>query len=158
MSDLDLETGDEERVAKIAETEARKTKRSRTGDKNSSSHKRSGNAGSERGDTDLIGRLVAAFDRLAEQREARGDSELADAIREDQQAMSRGLVSLTRAITFLRVPLLVLLSFLEPIMAFWHVGGILARRFVERRQRVMAEREMAAAETEIVPNGGTAVA
>jgi hypothetical protein len=91
-------------------------------------------------DRELNSRLLEAFDQVVEWREARGDEELATAITEDKDKMSRGLVSLTHAVTPLRQPLLVFLGFVEPILAFGRVGRILGGRFIERRQRIMEER------------------
>lgn len=152
---LDLEHGDYEKAEQIAKEGQERSKRvraSRSGDSGSSGSgsKSSGSkATSQRTDTDLAGRLDSAFSRLSDQLAAREDHELADAIQQDKEAMSKGLVSLTRNLKFLRMPLVVVLNFLEPILAFWHVGGILLRRFVERRQRVMQERQAAAAGTQV---------
>lgn len=154
--ELDLERGDPSAAARIAAEGSARSKRARSsksdGDSGSSSGSRSGGGSKTSGkgtDASLANRLGEAFSRLADQLEARDDQELADAIRQDSRAMSQGLVSLTRAVTFLRLPLLLFLGFLEPILAFWHVGSILFGRWVARRQRVMQEREMAAAGVEV---------
>lgn len=152
---LDLEKGDYERAEQIAKEGQERSKRvrsSRGGDSSGggSSSKSSGSkTASQRTDTDLVSRLDSAFSRLAEQLAAREDHELAEAIVQDKEAMSKGLVSLTRGVKFLRTPLVVVLNFLEPVLAFWHVGGILLGRFIERRQRVMAERQQAAAGAQV---------
>lgn len=49
---------------------------------------------------------------------------------------------MTRVIPFLRRPLLVVLGIAIPVLAFWRVGGILMGRMLERRARILAERQM----------------
>jgi hypothetical protein len=89
---------------------------------------------------------------------ARGDDELAEALREERHAMSQGLVSLTATLTLLRLPLIVFMALIEPMLAFWRVGRLLVYRFLAWRERRVAavreqqaEREAAqAAETGVV--------
>lgn len=149
MSTLDLEQGDAERAERIAEQQSagqlrrqrRKVEAEKSGEKKPPASKST----ASRTDSDLIGRLNDAFERLASGLESRGDEELSTAIREEKESMSRGLVSLTRSIKPLRRPLVFVISFLEPVIAFWRVGGILARRAIERRQARIHKREAAAA-------------
>lgn len=152
MSDeLDLSQGDEARAERIAQIkgEGESRQRSRRTSSKSSAKKKP-----VASDTSLAGQLSDAFDRLAEQRKTVGDDELADALTEGKDAMSNALVAMTRTVTFLRKPLLFFLSILMPILAFWKVGNILARRFAERRQQVMAQRQQAEAGVEQVPVSG----
>src|ERR1700741_1473749 len=65
----------------------------------------------------LRARLTDVFGRIAEALEARGDEELAEAIREDTTAMSQGLVSLTNRVVFLRAPLAFGLALAAPVVA-----------------------------------------
>lgn len=144
--ELDLDEGDADAAERITRTKESKvsgsggsrSNRSRGGSKSSSSK-----SGSQRSDTDLVSKLSAAFDRIADQLEIRGDDELATALHEDKQKLAQGIVSLTRAIKPFRTPLVILVAIIEPILAFWRVGSILARRAIERRERVMAERAAA---------------
>lgn len=94
-------------------------------------------------ETSLKARLENVFEKLAKQMEARGDEELATALSEEKSNMSQGLVSLTKNLTPLRGPLVVVVSLVEPVLAFGRVGGILVRRAVARRARKVAEWEAA---------------
>lgn len=90
-------------------------------------------------ETNLVERLNRAFGKIADQLRIRGDHELADALDEDKDAMSHGFVSLTGTFKFLRNPLVWFISLVEPVLAFWHVGGILLRRMFAWRERVVVE-------------------
>ena len=160
--ELDLDEGDAERAERIAATQGQGQERSRA-KRGSGGGKSGGSGGSSRSkasvqreNTDLVGRLGDALDKLAAQLEAKGDSELAEAFSDGKDAIAKSLVSLTSSVTFLRKPLLLFLNLLEPVLAFWRIGGILGRRFLERRDRVMAEQETARAEAEAA--AGIAVA
>jgi hypothetical protein len=50
--------------------------------------------------------------------------------------MATGLVSLTRPFTAFRTPLLLMLGVVEPFMAFWKLGRLMAGRILLRRGRV----------------------
>lgn len=86
--------------------------------------------------------LERAFDGLAKGREARGDTDLAEAIREEGDAMTEGFVTLTNNVKPLRLPLVILLNILITLLAFGRVGGILWERFKARQERKRAERAM----------------
>jgi hypothetical protein len=90
----------------------------------------------------LASRLDRMFERLATSLEAREEFELAGVIREERKAMSGGLVLLTQHFDVLRDPLLRLLGFVEPVVAFGRVGRIIARRIVERRARSAEDDEV----------------
>lgn len=164
MSDeLDLEHGDPDAAERISQlgserSRARRATRSK-GDSSSGSGTSSGSksssskSGGGKSDASLSSGLGDAFNRLAEQLESRGDDELADAIRKDAEAMTRGIMALTRAATVLRAPILLLVNIAVVFLAFWHVGSILVRRWADRRQRVMAEREAQAAGVGYEVNG-----
>ena len=64
--------------------------------------------------------------------------------------MSQGLVSLTATLTPLRLPLIVFMSLVEPVLAFWRVGRILALRLLNWRERriVAMQEQQAASEAE----------
>ena len=102
-------------------------------------------------ETELLSRIERICDRIAEVLDARGDDELAYAIREDKTAMGQGLVSLTGNVKFLRGPLLMMLNLVEPGLAFGRVLRILYFRFADRQARIHAEREQAAAEAQPSP-------
>lgn len=92
----------------------------------------------------MASRLNSAFAKIADQVDIRGDTELAEAIRDERGAMSQGLVSLTDQITPLRMVLLLAMALAEPILAFYRVGRILFLRFLGWRERRIAERQEAA--------------
>lgn len=142
MSAIDLEHGEPE----DEETPAQRRRRERRAARGSDSG--GGGSGSRRkgvADTDdsgLASRLDTAFNKLADQMDARDDDELASALREERRGMTQGLVSLTGAVPLLRIPLLLLLAFAEPVLAFWRVGRILFYRFLSwRERRIMAAQE-----------------
>lgn len=137
--ELDLINGDSERAERIAEAGpdrtsrvARASKRSTTTPSRSRS-KSGGSSSSKSSANDLAPRFRAAFDKLADRLLAR-DEELATAIREESEGMASGLMSVTKTVPFLRGPLLIFFGVLEPVLAFWRVGGILTRRWLDRRQ------------------------
>jgi len=66
----------------------------------------------------------------------------AGVIREETKAMSGGLALITQHFDVLRDPLLRLLGFVEPVVAFGRVGRIIARRIVERRARSAEDDEV----------------
>jgi hypothetical protein len=153
---LDLEQGD----AKLADDidkkiEAQvKSQRKSSSSRSTSSKKASSSTRStaaQRTDTEIVSRLDRTFDRIIVALQERDDDELASAISEDKDAMSRGIVSLTRNVKPLRNPLLMVLNLVEPLLAFGRVGKILLTRWAARRARVMAEREAEAARAPSVP-------
>lgn len=99
----------------------------------SSRSSRSSNAKKSSTDNDLKSRLHTVFDRIADAAEARGDSELAEVLREDRDVMATGLVSLTRPLAALRTPLLAVLAIIEPVMAFSRIGRLAFGRVLVRR-------------------------
>lgn len=153
MAEIDLDRGDPSAAERIAERQSAGSDRSKRirQTRSESTKKSTGSKRPTASDTSLKSELKGAFDRLAEQREAKGDDELATALKEEAESMAQGLVSLTRTVTFLRVPLLFLLGILVPVLAFWRVGSILLARFAERRARIVAEQELAAAGIESAP-------
>lgn len=144
---LDLEQGDEKLAdATPAERRAAARRAARQGkdsEKSTSSTPKRSRASvtSDRIEAELLSRLSRTFDRIAQTLEARDDAELAGVIREDSDAMSQGLVSLTRSVKFLRSPLLMALNLIEPALAFGRVGRTLYVRFAERQQRIAWERQ-----------------
>ena len=145
-SELDLEAGDEDRAERIAAaTDSGSSKKPRFGSKKASGSSASPKratpraTAAKRAEESLNARLVRAFDRIIEQLLQRGDAELATVIEEDKDAMAAGLVSLTRAVTWMRRPLVTALNFVEPVLAFGRVGKILVTRMVLRRQQQMEQ-------------------
>jgi hypothetical protein len=95
--EIDLERGD---PARAEATEKKAATRSRA--------TKSGSAPKPvAAETSLKARLENVFEKLAKQMEARGDEELATALSEEKSNMSQGLVSLTKNLTPLRGPLVV---------------------------------------------------
>ncbi len=66
-------------------------------------------------------------------------------------------MSLTRTVAWMRSPFLLLLSGLELLLAFGRVGSILFGRWVERRQRIAAERQAAMEEAAAQAQDGSPV-
>lgn len=86
--------------------------------------------------------LDRAFDGLAKNRDKSGDTDLAEAIREEGDAMTEGFVALTENVKPLRMPLVIILNILITVLAFGRVGGILFERWAARRERRAQERAM----------------
>jgi hypothetical protein len=139
--DLDLERGDPDAAEKIlaAGTESR-AKRT-AGRPKGSTNKAKTTAATEADDKSLYGRLVGAFHDLSESARVRQDDELADILENRKEPMAQGLVSLTRNLRILRGPLVLLINFLEPTLAFWELGSLATRRYIERRQRILWEHQ-----------------
>lgn len=150
--ELDLEMGDEARADALAAQSAGQTRREQrraerearskaAAQEKSTSRKSSTTRKTRTSDTDgeVTSRLGRVLDRIIAQLRAREDEELASAIEEDKQSIVAGFVSVTRGIPFLRNPFIMVLNLVEPIMAFWRVGGILVGRAVERRARRMQQ-------------------
>lgn len=150
---LDLEEGDEE-LAEASPRERRRAARkavrettSKPASKSASSS-RSRASASDRVEAELLSRLDRTCLRIADMLTARGDDELAEAVREDRGPMSQGLVSLTSNVKLLRMPLIMALNLVEPALAFGRVGRILYNRFVDRQARRQTEREAMAREAQ----------
>lgn len=122
--ELDLERGDPGRADSASERRrARRT--ARQADTES--------AGGGKAEAEIRMQLEGAFERLAKMRDTKEDAELADAIREESDPMTEGIVTLTNSVTPLRFPIIILLNLLITMMAFGRVGGILYQRFQDRR-------------------------
>lgn len=140
--ELDLQEGDEARADEISASEQRRAaRRSSAGSRQSSSSSKSNRSE----DTGTEAQLRVVLDRVAEQREVKGDDELAEAIRETKDAIVKGFMQVTKTVAVLRQPLIFVLAIADPILAFWKVGSILTRRWFERRARKLQEYEEAAA-------------
>ena len=156
MSAIDLEHGEPEDESPAARRrrERREAASSSSG-RGSGSGTGGGKGGSDRENTSLVARLDTALSKIADQVSARGDEDgLAEALKEERHVMSQSMVSLTSNLTFLRVPLVVLLSLVEPFLAFRRVGVILFARFLRWRERRIAEREQAVAEWQAAQEAG----
>lgn len=125
--------------AKIEELEGDDTARAAAESKSTTKRKRSR---STSGDTKFRGRLLEVIERIATSLEERGDEELAEILREDGPVMATGLTSLTGLLSPLRLPLLVTLAVIEPVLAFGRLFRVLAYRFADNRNRRAAERAM----------------
>src|ERR1700727_437506 len=95
----------------------------------------------ERVATGIHSRFSRFLDRVAEWRDARDDDELARVVREDNDMMSQGVVSLTNSFNPLRGPVIMFLNIIEPVLAFGRVVRILISRWFAKRQPVEGERE-----------------
>lgn len=141
---LDLEEGDAE-LAEATPAQRRRAAR-QAADGNTATAKKPAArsraaASQDRLETELASRLDRTFDRIAKTLEARDDIELADVIREDKDAMSQGLVSLTRSVKFLRSPLIMALNLVEPALAFGRITRVLYGRWADRQRRIATERQ-----------------
>jgi hypothetical protein len=97
-------------------------------------------------ETELASRLDRVLERITSRLEERGDDELATAMREGGAAMAGGLTDLTRFAPAIRMPLLLILGLIEPVLAFGRVGRILSGRLLGRRERRAQEAAWAAQE------------
>ena len=146
--ELDLNVGDPSRSS--PEAEQRRRRRRDRGE--SSSTRERAEAAVE---AEMRSRLERVFDRIVKARRARDDEELAEIIEEDADAMTQGFISLTDNVPFLRMPLIMLLNVLEPVLAFNRVTRILWIRAIDWRQRRMM---MAAQQAEEEAYPGASVA
>lgn len=97
--------------------------------------------------------LSNAFDKLAKNRAAKGDDELAEVFTEDADAMSEGVITLTGFAPILRMVAVVALNAIVTLLAFGRLGGILSRRWQERRMARRAEAAEYPPEFEEGPGG-----
>ncbi len=145
MTELDLDAGDPSAAEKIlSEGQAARATRTRgrsSSDSSSGKGKPKTAAFTEAEDKSLHGRLATAFQDLAETAKGREDLELADILERRKDAMAQGLVSLTRNIRVLRGPLVLLINFLEPTLAFWELATLGINRYIARQQRKRWERQ-----------------
>lgn len=88
---------------------------------------------------ELSGRIQEALTRIAVALENRSDgqSEMADALRQDGKKMSDAIVNVTRKVKVLRGPVLWVLTIIEPILAFGRVGRIALDKLVGWRGQRM---------------------
>lgn len=119
------------------ETPAQRRRRERrdkiAGGTGSETKARPSKAKAAQADGDLKSRLEDGFQKLADQMRARDDDELADALQDGKGPMAASLVSMTKVVKWFRKPLVLFVGILEPILAFWRVGGILlGRMFIWR--------------------------
>lgn len=141
MSTIDLETGEPDPDESPAARRRRERRSSTSSSSSGSGSSRSWSSGNS-DDSGLVARMDTAFSKIADQVAARGDEELAEAIREERHPMSVGLVSLTSTLTFLRWPLVIVMALVEPLLAFLRVGRLLFIRFLNwREQRIIAAQQ-----------------
>lgn len=129
--ELDLQTGDG--GADNPAAERRRRRRERAAESGEGKPKLSAKA-DERVATEIHSRFSRFLDRVAEWRDARDDDELAQVVREDNDMMSQGIVSLTNSFNPLRGPVIMFLNIIEPVLAFGRVVRILISRWFARRQ------------------------
>lgn len=97
-------------------------------------------------DSELRHQLNRAFQGLIRGREAKGDEELADALKEEGDAMTESFVTLTDNVKPLRMPLVIILNLVITLLAFGRVGGILLTRLTSWRVRRQEAAQQAEAE------------
>lgn len=126
MADLDLTSGDPARADEDTPAGRRRRKRADS------------TAGTARAEKNSEGEIRAgltrAFEGLAKARYVRDDDELGDAISEEADAMTGGIVTLTDSVPVLRTPIIVALHLIITLLAFGRVAGILLGRAQERRR------------------------
>lgn len=158
--ELDLEAGNAVEAARIldaqkTQTEGRARRAARRSTSKSGTTGRATTAKAKVAEETLAARLMRTFDRIVDTLRAREDEELAVAIDEDKEAMTQGLVSLTKALPFLRNPLLITLNLVEPVLAFGRVGRILFGRVRIWRGKRIADLEQRQAEYDAAVAAGT---
>lgn len=149
--ELDLEYGDS--AAESPAATRRRLRREKAAENATASGKggKSGSGASDKISTEIRRRLERVFDRTVKWRQARGDDELAEALTEDGEMMTDAVISITDTFNPLRVPTLLALAIVEPLLAFGRVFRILMGRFLARRAGQEQEQEQ-----EYMPeNGGT---
>lgn len=99
-------------------------------------------------ETELKDRLVSTFYRIAESLDAKGDRDLADIFEQDAEVMAVGLVNATKVLGPVRNVIVVLVSAVEPVLAFRRIVTEVAARWVERRA---ARHEARTTETDPLP-------
>lgn len=80
-------------------------------------------------------RVIEVIEALANNRQDRGDDELADALRHDENSMAGGIESLVRHVPGAKSPIMLILGVVEPVLAFGRIAGLLLRRIGMRRSR-----------------------
>lgn len=130
--DLDLEHGDPSRGDSASERRRRRRE-------SSTGSSASGTRAEVKADNEVRTQIARAFDGITKNRYTHGDTELADALAEESDAMTEGFVTLTTNVTPLRMPVIIFLNLLITLMAFGRVGAILLGRLQERRARKQAE-------------------
>jgi hypothetical protein len=143
--ELDLETGVTSERSERRRRRRESSTASSGGEKTATQQKKE--------DTEVISRLDRLRDRLVKNREAAGDDELAEILREDGEQMAQGVKSLTGSFPVLRMPLFMFLNVLEPVLAFGRLGRALWRRYWERRAMQAEAAAQAQAEAEAAANG-----
>lgn len=141
--DIDLSTGDPSRSSPDSERRTRRRSRA-SGETSAREQQRT----EEAFEAEARSRLDRLWDRVVKAREARDDEELAEAVREDAEAMTQGFISITSSVPFLRMPLIMFLNIAEPVLAFNRVGRIIFWRVISWRQRRIEAAMQAQAEAE----------
>lgn len=151
MSDeLDLELGDANRAERILAAGKESGPRGKRARSTSSAKRTTGTkASSEAEERSLKSDLLEMFSDFSEQFTA--DPELKDILERRKEAMSQGLVALTRKIPFVRSPLKLIVALFQPTVAFWELGGYGVRRYLGWRNRIALQQRAEA-------NGDTDVA
>lgn len=135
--ELDLERGDPARAERITLGKEKTASEKKPLGGSQGSTRKSGSTARERGENELQTRVQAVFYKIADMLARKEDVELEEAMRDNAPAMAQGFVSLTRNIKWLRSPLLLFLNLVEPALAFWDVGTILAGRWYARRMQMV---------------------
>lgn len=133
MADLDLSTGDPTRADEETPTARRRRRRATQAEESARTEPRT--------EAEIRAGLKQAFEKLAQNRYAKDDQELGDAISEEGAAMTEGFVTLTDNTPFLRQPFLIILNIVIILLAFGRVGSILIERVQERRAVRAAQRQ-----------------
>lgn len=143
MADLDLSTGDPARADEDTPAGRRRRRRREEGESTPRPSKT---------DAEIRAGLNHAFEKLAQNRYAKEDPELGDALTEEGPAMTEGIVDLTDKVPVFRQPILVILNLCIVLLAFGRVGGILFDRAQQRRAAAMAARAEQQEAVEIIEN------
>ena len=125
MAEIDLTSGKTRGTSRASTESSEKTRATRANS--------GGKDTPEITDNALMLKLKETFSDIADWRDKKEDEELAEAIRESTDDMSKGLVALTRTVRWLRAPLGFAVNFIKPVLAFGKVGRILGERIVTAR-------------------------
>jgi len=138
MPDIDLDNGDPDAAEKILSGPSGGARRTTTTRKKVTQNKSPRVTQEE--ERAFLAELKQTWVDLAEAfRE--NDPELADILDRRGAAMSNGIISVTRRVTFLRKPVVLFLAFVQPVLGFWELGSLFLGRFITRRERKAFERQ-----------------
>ncbi len=154
MTEIDLTKGDPLELEKLMGSKSGGSTRSSTTSKTSASASAKTKPAQTKNDAEDAPLKVKLTEQLNDLAEAVENSDpiLSDILTRRAEQMAQGLVSLTRVVPFLRMPLVFALNFLQPLLAFFELIRHLAGRWSYSRAIKRARREAEARGVVTVPN------